>query len=104
MSQKQLASRVGVSHVTISTWEAGTNKPKTESFVSLAAGLDLPLDELWVTLGDKGLDNDAFVNMVKQTYLTLNDEKRRELLNLLISLGVGAQNQNHDESSDLEKT
>ena len=103
LSQKQLALLVGVNHTAVSQWETGINKPKTESFAALATGLNLSLKELWPELEGNGVDHGTFIDMVKQTYIQLSDEKRRELLNLLISLGVGAESQNPENLDDPEK-
>lgn len=46
LTQLQLAKRVGVSHVSISSWERGDTAPKGKSLMRLAHGLEVELNTL----------------------------------------------------------
>lgn len=50
LTQKALASKVGVSHVTISQWEKGETTPKGENLLSLGKSLGLSPD--WLLTGE----------------------------------------------------
>lgn len=50
LSQKKLATAVGVSRVAVSLWENGTNTPSRENIQSVAKELNIPID--WLLNGD----------------------------------------------------
>ncbi|AWK13517.1 helix-turn-helix domain-containing protein [Candidatus Fukatsuia symbiotica] len=53
LTQKELAKRVGVAHVTISQWERGDTSPRGDRLFSLAEALDC--EASWVLRGDSSL-------------------------------------------------
>lgn len=80
LSQKELASLVGVSHVSISQWESDTNAPKTENFMNLANALKYSLVELLAGVDLPAMDDEAFTSLVLVTYKRLDRAARKELI------------------------
>lgn len=80
MSQKTLASIVGVSHVSVSQWESDENKPKTESFLRLANALKLPLEELFLDTELATLSDELFESLVLSVYPRLAKDRRKKLI------------------------
>lgn len=46
LSQKQLADKLGVGRTTVTLWELGINKPRTDMLTSLAKVLGCKVDAL----------------------------------------------------------
>ena len=80
LSQKELGKAVGVSHVTISHWEADTNSPKTENFMNLASALKLSIEQLLANTDAQVMDDETFASVVAITYRKLDKAKRRALI------------------------
>ena len=52
MSQEELASALGISHVHVSRYESGTRKPKLEQLRSIASALGVGVNELTDVVGE----------------------------------------------------
>ena len=89
LSQKELAAKVGVSHVSISQWESDTNAPKTENFMNLAAALKQTIVELLSDVDLQVMDDETFESIVLLTYPRLDKEKRRKLIARLWDIDSG---------------
>lgn len=89
LSQKELASKVGVSHVSISQWESDTNAPKTENFLNLSTALKLTIEELLSNVDLQLMDNDTFESIVLVTYQRLDKASRKKLISRLWDIDSG---------------
>lgn len=47
MTQREMARRIGVSHVAIHNWETGGRRPRADLLPAIAAALDCTIDELY---------------------------------------------------------
>lgn len=86
LSQRKLASMVGVTSPTISMWENDTNNPKTENFLNLASALNYSIEELLSDVSIEGMDDETFMGIVKATYPRLSRDKRIALMAALMDL------------------
>jgi len=46
LTQRQLAERLGVTHITIGNWENGRNAPSAYQLVALGAVFDVPVERI----------------------------------------------------------
>lgn len=86
LTQKQLGSLVGVSGATVSMWEADTNTPKTENFLSLSKALQVTVDELLENVDMNFIDEETLVALVKKSYSGFSPKHREALMRVLLAL------------------
>lgn len=86
LSQKELGRLVGVSHATVSYWEADTNAPKTENFLNLAKALKTSVDELISNVDMTFIDDETLIALIKNSYPKLDEARRRALMASLVDL------------------
>ncbi|HHG9944625.1 TPA: helix-turn-helix domain-containing protein [Yersinia enterocolitica] len=88
LTQKELAKRVGVAHVTISQWERDDTSPRGDRLFLLAEGLKC--DPSWVLRGDLAHNPPQEEALLKSEQLTA---KESVLLELFSSLPKSEQEQ-----------
>lgn len=82
MTQKELASRIGISEAVISRYISGEREPKPDTLANIATALHTTSDFLL------GIENDEFNQsrirrMIARNASTMTEEEKRELINAL---------------------
>lgn len=88
MTQKALAEKVGVAHVTISQWERQDTSPRGAHLFSLAEALNCEIS--WILRGDTMLNTTLSKKSSTQDFLTLTENV---LLDLFVELPINEQEQ-----------
>ncbi|MFD1440596.1 helix-turn-helix domain-containing protein [Lacticaseibacillus hegangensis] len=87
LSQKELATMIGVTDTTMSRYINGTREPKIEVLSNLATALRTTVDEL---IGQQNTNNDddeypQLKRLIARNSKSLSMAKKRELINALLS-------------------
>ncbi len=94
LSQQALATKAGLAKITISEYEAGKYKPRTENIIKIASALEVPPFEiggssLWDELSD--LDSLQKESKLFDLLFTLYDDKVAETVHDFLSLNEEGQ-------------
>lgn len=96
LSQKGLASKIGVSNSRVSNWEQGINRPDADILAAICHALEVSADNLL----DVKLSNDSLTESEQQLltdYRSFNDEGKEKVRDYVADLADNPKYKKHSE-------